>query len=236
MRTFPSGPSKFLARFLAGSLVGTLSVATALSFGFGCSSRPPRTTPKLSELEGKRIALVEVGAEPTQRAMIEVALVNQLQSEGTFELIAKEEIQKAKAAPDVDTTDLQALGRSVGADYLLQIEVLALEATERSGVDRITVEDSQLAEEQGEDARQTTRLVKVKSLTGKVSLKIRFTPVRPLGAPATPLTEPREAVATQEDRVTAREEKTAIRLPGRIRFLETLIQKAFSDFFKQYKD
>ena len=215
------------SRFSALSL--SLLLATA------CSSGPKRTTPRLADLEGKRIALVEIQAEPTQRSMIEVGLINQLQKEGTFELISKEEIAQARSAPDLDPMDKAALGRRVRADYLLEIQGLTFDAIERSGRDRITVEDSQLAEERGEAERLTTRLVKVKSLTGKVVLKLRFTELPKPEAPSK-ASEPREALATREEVVTASEEKSAIHLPPKVRFLERLTQEALSDFFKKYRD
>jgi hypothetical protein len=198
----------------------------------GACSSAPRTTPRLSDLIGKRVALIEIEGEATQRSMIEVALVNNLQREGSFELISKEELQQAKTAPDVDTSDDQALGRKLKADYVLRIRALNFDASERQGYDRVKMEDSQLAAERGESARMTQRLVKVKSLTGTVALKIRFTPVA--GAGQEPAS--REATQTVTDTVRATEEKGAIRLPEKMSFLSRLTQRALDEFFKQYEN
>ena len=217
-------------RFIQPSLLITLAAFGAGVMN-GCSSAP-RTTPRLSELVGKRVALIEVEAEPTQRSMIEVALVNNLQREGSFELISKEEIQQAKTAPNVDTSDPQSIGRKLKADYVLRIQGLTFDAQERQGYDRVEFEDSQLAEERGESARMSQRLVKVKSLTGTVALKIRFTPVGATGTAA----GSREATQTVTDTVRASEEKGAIRLPEKMSFLSKLTQRALDEFFKQYEN
>lgn len=168
-----------------------------------CAS-PPKTTPELSTLLGRKVALVEVRGEPTAAKIVEVALVNELVKDGTFELINKRE------------------GRT-GAEFLLQINVIDFTATENTGYDRLEVEDSQLKAETGQ--ARTERLVKVKSLKGVVRCEFQFTNVAS--------GETRTASAEATETFVANEEQGSIRLPPRLRFLEQIAQKAVHRFFEE---
>lgn len=211
-------------------LTAVLMVATS-----ACSSAPQRTTPKLSDLEGKKVALIEVESEPTQRQMVEVALVNQLVRDGTFELVNKKEVDKARTLPDVSPTDWKEMARRAGADLALKARVLEFKADDHEGWTRVDREDSVLAAEQGESARKSKQLVRAKSLEGSVKVELSFTDLRALGS-AEGAGETRSAIAEATETVSSDQSKGPIQLPLRMRFLEKLVNRAFAEFFEKYRD
>ncbi len=211
--------------------VKAMAVVCLVAHASSCSSGPKRTTPELSKLEGKKVALVEVEAEPTARRIVEVALVNQLVKAGTFELISKQDLEAARTKPDTDLTDKLEIARAAGADYALTAKVLEFDGTTREGYSKETVEDSQLAAERGEKERMTERVYKVKSLTGKVRVELTFVPAGEKDSP-----DRRSAVAEADEVVTAEARTGAARLPPKMRFLEELTNKAFARFFETYRD
>jgi len=197
----------------------------------GCSSSPKRTTPELSKLEGKKIALVDLEGEPTARKIVEVALVNQLVQRGTFFLVPKEEVEAARAEASHDPTDWKGLARRVNADFALRAKVLTFEAKTREGYSSEEVEDSQLEAERGEKDNKLVRLYKVKAMTGNVRVQLEFSGV---GKDIDP--DPRTGVAEESHEVTAEARTGAAHLPPKLRFLENLANDAFRKFFDQYND
>ncbi len=201
-----------------------------LAFGctllaFACSSAP-KTTPELRRMHGKKVALVAIEGESTEVKIIEVALVNQLMANGSFFLISKEDVNKAKKAHDLDPRDWMGLAKRVGADYALRAKVIEFAADTQEGFSKIEVEDSQLAAERGEKERKTERVVKAARLDGRVKVELEFT--------AASDGDRRIAVAEAEDQVSQEADKGAIHLPPKLRFLETLTNKAFKEFFDRY--
>jgi hypothetical protein len=194
----------------------------------GCSGKKIRTTPELSKLEGKKVALVEVEGESTARNIVEVALVNQLVRTGYFELVSKQDIQSARAAVDTDSSNPLAVARKAGADYALLAKVLSFDAHESKGYSEEKVHDTQLEQETG--SGETTRVYTVKRLDGRVAVELNFTDVQPSGNG-----EVRSAVAEKSEQVTAEAKTEAAHLPPRLRFLEKLSNEAFRDFFEKYK-
>jgi hypothetical protein len=194
----------------------------------GCSGKKVRTTPELSRLAGKKVALVEVDGEETARNIVEVALVNQLVRTGYFELVSKQDIEAARVALDVDSSHPLAVARKSGADYALEAKVLAFDAVEKQGYSEEKVQDSQLEQETGNG--ETTRVYKVKRLDGHVAVELDFTDVRASGKGET-----RSAVAEKSEQVSADSRTEAAHLPPRLRFLEKLSNDAFHDFFEKYK-
>ena len=201
----------------------TLFFAATLVGGFACSSAPKKE-PELSRFLGKKIALVSLQAEPTAKTIVEVALVNQLVKRGTFILISQEEVQKAKAAHDVDTTDDAAVARRAGADYSLKARVLKFEAHEREGYDSIVEDDSQMEAETGES--KTKRLYKVATLLAKVEIELTFRDLQ--------TGELRVGIAKAEGNSFAESKTTAGHLPPKMGFLEKVANEAFRDFFDRY--
>lgn len=191
-----------------------------------CSHGPKRTTPELSQYQGKKVALVDVDGESTARSVVEVALINQLTQKGTFILVAKQDVDTAKTDYCQDPTNLRGIAQRAGADYALKAKVLTFDATENQGYSEEKYEDSQLAEEQGDDAKDATRVYKVKSMTAKVKVELTFTDVK--------TGETRSAPAEADDRVTSDARNEAIHLPPRLRFLEKVSNEAFAKFFDQY--
>jgi len=217
--------SREVRRFLIIMLLGALT---------SCSSGPKRSTPKLSEMVGKKVALVEIDAEPSTRLSVEVSLVNELISRGSFVLINKADLEKAKQDPTLHPTDTAALGRKVGADYTLKTKVLAYSADETAGYVKVRVEDSQLAAEQGEKARWTEKPVKAKSLVGTVHLEMEFTDLAKLEKDPADAVKSGPAVAME--RIDATEEKGAIKLPPKMSFLDKLTRQAVRKFFEEFQD
>jgi len=199
-----------------------------------CSSASKRTTPRLSEMEGMRVALVEIDAEPSTRLSVEVSLVNELISRGSFILVNKADLEKAKQDPALAPGDHFALGQKLGTDYILKARVLNFSAEESSGYVNVRIEDSQLAAEQGDGARWTEKPVKAKSLIGTVQIELEFTDIRKSNSHTNDSVRTGLAVATE--RVDATEAKGAIHLPSRLSFLDKLTKKAIREFFNQYRD
>lgn len=191
----------------------------------GCASAR-KTTPELSRLEGKKVALVDVDATGTARTVVEVALVNQLQARGTFELVSRKEVETARAAPEQSPTDWKGIARRAGADYALRARVLEFDAVEREGYSEAEVEDSQLAAERGPEDAKAKRLYKVKSLAARVRVDLEFTELAS--------DETRAAVAEHEESVSSGTQDTAARLPPRLGFLEKAANEAFRRFFERY--
>jgi len=195
------------------------------AFLAACSSAKKKDVPELSELEGRRIALVQVDGEETARKIIEVALINQLVDRGTFILVSKQDVEKARAAHDQDPNDLLGIAQRAGAEYALTAKVLQFDADTHEGYSTEEVEDSQLAEERGDDGK-TTRVYKAKSLAAKVRVELKFTNLADK--------DTRNGIASAEETVFAEAKTSAAHLPPKLRFLEKLSNKAFKDFFDRY--
>ncbi|MGE0616690.1 MAG: hypothetical protein AB7P04_13735 [Bacteriovoracia bacterium] len=203
---------------------GALLFLAALT---ACAGAQKKTKPELDALVGKKVALVDVDAEPTQRNIVEVALVNQLVKKGTFILVSKQDYEAAKARPEIGPGDWKKAAQAAGADFALQAKVLQFDAKEHEGYSREEVYDSQLAEERGEKEGKTQRLYKVKSLEGKIRVRIQFDDLKQ--------EDTRVAVAEKSDRAQADNRKGAIHLPEKIRFMEALANAAFDEFFETYR-
>jgi hypothetical protein len=199
-------------------------IGFAAAFMVSCSSAKKKSSPELSDLEGKKVALVSVDGEDTPRKVIEVALVNQLVKRGTFLLVSKQDIETAKAAPDQDPTDWKGIAQRAGADYALRAKVLKFDAPIHEGYSSETVEDSQLAEETGNG--RTQRVFKVKSMEGDVKVELQFTHLSD--------GETRSGIAEAQQKVEESAKSSAIHLPPKLRFLEDLSNQAFKDFFDRY--
>jgi hypothetical protein len=203
--------------------------AGVLALVSGCSSArkktPELSKPKLSEMLGKRVALLEVAGEATATRIIETALVNQLIRTGSFILIPKKEVESARQDPTLDPLDDKALARKVGADYTLRAKVLSFLADNHEGYSSETVEDSQLAAERGDG--KTERLYKVQSLDTEVRVQLDFVDLK--------TTETKSGIAEAKDRVVAEAKDSAIHLPPKLRALDKLAQEAFKQFFERYR-
>jgi hypothetical protein len=210
---------------------GLATLAISLLAMDACS-HAKTTRPVLSDLEGKKVALVEIDGEPTARAVVEVALINQLLKQGTFEIISKQDLAKARNAPGQDPRDWTGIAKAAGADYALKAKVLNFDSEVHDGYSNVEVDDSEMAAEMGEKARKTQRLYKVKKLDGNVRVQLDFAHLESRESKDADL---RSAVAQAEDHFTADEQAGAIHLPPRLRFLETIANQAFSKFFADYR-
>jgi hypothetical protein len=194
----------------------------------GACSHAKKKTPELSEMLGKKVALVSIEGEPTGRSVVEVALINQLLARGSFELIGKREIEAAASAPDQDPRDWQGLARRAGADYAMRAKILSFDSDVTEGYSKESVEDSQLNEEQGPFAPKdgkSDRLYKVKRLVGHVKIELQFARLAE--------TDLRTGFAEARDEVTEEARAGAIHLPPRLRFLEQVANAAFKKFFEE---
>ncbi len=189
-----------------------------------CSSSPKKlfNQPILSELQGKKIALVSIEGEPTAQKIIEVALVNQLIQRGSFILVAKPEIEAARSAPEQNPLDWKGIAKKVGADYALQIQVLQFNSSIHSGYSSREMIDTQLADEQGTDGK-TDQVFQVKTLEGQVRFSLNFTNLIN--------NDFRIALAQAQNKVLQSAETSSIHLPPKLRFLEDLSNQAFKQFF-----
>lgn len=197
----------------------------SLSLGMGCSSTPKKSDlVSLADLHGKKVALVSVEGEDSARKIAEVALINQLVKHGTFELVSKGAVEKARTDIDQDPSDWMGLAKRSGADLALRVRVEDFRAEVKEGYSKEEVYDSQLAEENGTDGK-TERVFKAKALEGDVKFALKFTD---LGTKITT-----HGTAEASDRVEANARTSAVRLPPRLRFLENLSNTAFKKFFDQ---
>lgn len=193
---------------------------------FACSSTQKKTTPELNSLEGKKVALVSIAGEETARKIVEVALVNQLIQDGTFILIPKQEVENARTQAHLDPTDWKGVATESGAEIALRAKVLHFDAPVQEGYSSVQVEDPQLAEEQGSNGK-TERLYKVKSMDGHVRIELSFTNLKDGST--------RTGIAETQQKVEASALESSIHLPPKLRFLEGLANRAFSQFFKEYR-
>ena len=193
-----------------------------------CSSAKKKTTPELSRLEGKKVALVDVEAEPTARTIVEVALVNQLIQRGSFQLLSKQDVDTAKAAPGVDTSDWKAVAKKAGADVALRAKVREFDAQTHEGYDKEMAEDSQMIEERGEEGRRTEKLIKVHSIRAKVRVELQFLTLDD--------NDLRTGVADAETEEVRKDSRQgAARLPPKMSVLQKLTEGAFKKFFERYE-
>lgn len=196
-----------------------------------CSGKKTKADPELSALFGKKVALVDIQGETTARTIVEVALVNQLMRTGDFILIAKNEVAAARKHVDQDPMDLNGIAKRAGADVALRAVVDQFDAVEREGYSAFEEEDSQLAEERGDDGK-SLKYYKVRSLEGTVRVTLEFTNLS-----ASPITDAdtRSGLAEYSDKVVADNRKSAPHLPPRLRYLETIANEAFKRFFDKYR-
>ncbi len=201
-----------------------MTAACLLLLPLGCSSAR-KTTPELSKLEGKKVALIEVEGEPSARSVAEIALINQVATRGSFVLVSKKEVEAARVHFSQDTTDWKGVGKRAGADYALRVRVLKFDADTREGYSTEEIEDSQLAAERGEKERITKRVYKVKSMKGDVRFQMDFADLR--------TGDDRSGIAEHSDRVVVEARTQAAHLPPKLRFLEGLSNIAFQKFFDE---
>lgn len=216
-----------LMTYAPKSSVLTLLTVGWLLTGVACSTAK-KTKPELSDLEGRKVALIDVEGESTSRKVAEVALINQLMKRGSFVLIPKEDVEKARLAPTQDPTDWQGIARRAGAEVALRMKILQFDADTREGYSSEEVKDEILAKERGDDGK-AERLYKVKAMDGTVKVEVQYADLRK-DPP-----DVRTGIAQASDKVQAEARTTSAHLPPKLRFLENLANEAFAKFFEQYK-
>jgi len=166
----------------------------------------------------QKVALVEITGPDTSKKIVEVVLVNFLMKTGAFTLLNKKEVDKARAHHAQDPMDLNGIAKRAGADESLKIAVDIFKAEIVEGYSSEKINDPQLIEERGEEAKNEERLFKVKRLDGHVKLMLNFTNLMTL--------KTRTKVLEATDSKTSDEQKGAAHLPPKLRFLEELTEKA----------
>jgi hypothetical protein len=204
----------------------TPAITLGLIFSsLGCSSAKKKTVPELSQMLGKKVALVEILGEATARQATEVALINQLTERGSFEILSKQQIELARSYFAQDPSDWQGIAKRAGADYALKARVLEFESDEKEGYSKEVIEDSQMKAETGDG--KSERLYKVKALNGKVKVELQFADLAK--------SDIRTGIAEETAQALADEKTGAAHLPPRLSFLSGLLEKAFHRFFERYQ-
>ncbi len=205
--------------------ISFFTLLALLGLSWSACSSAPRKTPELSALIGKRVALVDVEGEPSERKIVEIALINQLVKRGSFIVIAKNEVEEAKAAYDSDSTNWLEIAKKAGADVALKAKVLEFSGTTTEGYSEEEINDSQLEAERGDG--HDKRVYKVKALRGKVSVELSFGRLDQ--------DDVRIGIATEAGEVIEESRTKAARLPPKMRYLESLANEAFRDFFEKHE-
>jgi hypothetical protein len=188
----------------------------------GCAHKKAVEPLTREALRGKRVALADVRGAGESKTHVEVALVNEVIENGRFEIVDRATVQSALAEHPTDA-DWQALGKAVGADYVLSVNVSEFNVAERSGLDRVEYEDSVLAEERGERKPvQATRYSRVKSLEGSVKLSALLFDV-------SENIIVHQGFGSATKTANSRERK----VPGKMALLEELSARAMRDFFEK---
>ncbi len=191
----------------------------------GCSSAKKKV-PELSELLGKKIALIEIDGEATARTTVEVALANEIARRGTFILIPKLDLQKARVLPHVDPTDPRSIGKAAGADWAMKVSVKSWDSTETEGYDAIEEEeDSLLKKETG--SGKSSRLAKVKLLKTTVEIEVELIEVDS--------DDVRKGTAREESSHRAVGTEGRPKTPWKLSELEKVAGRAFRAFFDRYE-
>ena len=184
----------------------------------GCAHKPKQLTQR--DLRNKTVALVDVDGAKEARLQIEVSLVNEVITQGRFQLVDKKTVDDALVEAPHES-DWPRLGRALGADLILAIHVDEYLTRKRTGYDVNEEEDSILSEENRE-ARDTKwkKYSKVKAIEGHVKFTLKFYDV---AAKKMLFQGPTEAEKSFNSRDTE--------LPRSMKLLETLTTEALKKFF-----
>ncbi|MBI3542568.1 MAG: hypothetical protein HY075_04760 [Deltaproteobacteria bacterium] len=182
----------------------------------------------LSQLINKQVALAEVKGSPESVKHVEVAIINEILDKGRMQIVDHATVQDALVAYPTEH-DYGRLGKKVGADYVLAVKIKNFDINEREGYDKVTEEDSVLAEESGERGAKVlgTRYEKVKGWNGLVKLQCTFFDV---AADKVTYEGFGEAADTWNTRDKDKHEKGYM---GKMQLLEQLAGRAITDFFEK---
>jgi len=189
-----------------------------------CAHKEKKTSSNL-EIQKKRVALAEVKGPKEAKTHVEVALVNEIIGKGHCEIVDRATVQGALTIYPTPS-DWVRLGKKIGADYILAIQVHQFEVKEREGLDRIEEEDSVLtAEAKSSEPVMAARYVKIKSYEGVVTLEFQFFDVDKNQSRSQMKTTTKESLNSRD-----------APLPSKLEFLDLLTTKTIQKFFSQVLD
>ncbi len=196
-----------------------LALITLVVCSAGCAKKKAETL-NLRMLESKKVAVAEITGDEKSAKMVEIALVNEIIEQGRFQIVDRTTVKEALVTYPAEN-DRVRLGKKVGADYVLSVAIQEFKVTDRSGLDQVEEEDSQMTEEwKSSDPIKTKSYVKVKGREGIVRLMFKFLDVEKDEVIFKGIGSGRETVNSREQTI-----------PGQLKLLEGLSNRAVRDFF-----
>lgn len=189
----------------------------------GCASKKAKLN--LDDLVTKKVALAEIEGPKDARQQVEVSIVNEIISNGRFEIVDRATVAEARVIYPHES-DWQRLGKKVGADFIFAVTVKDFSVKEREGYDDIVNEnDTEMREEQrSSEKMSSTRYEKVKGLTGHVALECKFFDVEKNQMRYAGSGEATETLNTRDKGFN-----------GKLSLLERLSKLAVTGFFEKMK-
>lgn len=172
------------------------------------------------QLRSRVVALAEINGAKEARLQTEIAIVNDIIEKGRFQILDRATVQSALVQHPT-SADWQALGKELGADLILSVDILEFQLDSRNGYDAIEEEDSLLsAEHRSSRDQKWKHYYKVKSQTGLVKVRVRFFDV---SSGSFSLSQENEASRTYNSRDGD--------MPRAMKILEELTQQAVTTAF-----
>lgn len=151
-------------------------ILTFLILSFGCAKKHTDEFNARS-LTGKNVAIAHIDGPKEARRFVEVAIVNEVIANGRFAVVDRIATQEAMIDyPAIN--DRQKLGKKLGADYVLSVQIDDYKVVDRHGYDQVEEEDSVLAEEMHESEVKTKKYYKVKASDALVKIYFSFVNVQ----------------------------------------------------------
>lgn len=198
-----------------------LFLVSQLTF-HGCSHKKDIKQLSKEDLQSKRVALVEIKGAPESKNQVEIAIINEILEHGRFEIVDRVTVQDALTTYPTES-DWKRLGDKVDADYIMSVRIAEFKVDERQGYDKLVEEDSVLAEEAGQTKPMMgTRYQKIKAYSGFVRLNIIMFDV-----------DQNAIIYQGAGQASETQNSRDMKLPGKMKLLETLAHRAVTDFFEK---
>lgn len=128
-------------------------------------------------LIGKTVAIAHIEGPKEAKRFVEVAIVNEVIANGRFTVVDRTATQEAMIDYPA-LSDRQKLGKKLGVDYVLSVQIDDYKVVDRQGYDQVEEEDSVLAEEMHESEVKTKKYYKVKASDALVKIYFSFVNVQ----------------------------------------------------------